>query len=241
MTTLEPRISRGRPPQRRWVVPILILVLAGVFAFGVWFALTIEGGGPQLVPITPRAAGEKPDAVVFGDSVIAQSRVEVASTLGSRMSQKIVAFPGVRTDQLLPLVKKEIAARQNANGPLDQAVFLVGYNDIMQNGGQQQAVDQLLNQGERFRCTLWLTLPMSDGGRRTPNTRMDPSQVEAWNALLRDKVGQHPRFRLITAWQNQVEQDTAFTLLQPDDVHPTPAGRTALAQVINTALQDNCD
>jgi lysophospholipase L1-like esterase len=221
-------------------VPILVLVLIGVFSFGIWFALTINGGNPQLVPITPRAAGAKADAVVFGDSVVVQSQAELRATLGGRMTQKIIAYPGLRTDQLLPLVKKEVAVRQKTGAPLDQAVFLVGYNDLMQNGGQQQAVDQLLNQGERFRCTLWLTLPMSDGGRRTPNTRLDPAQVERWNAMVHAKVGQHPRFRVVTAWQNQVEADSAGTLLMADDVHPTPAGRTALAQVINTSLQQNC-
>ena len=236
------RSRRSRPPRTsRGVLFLVVVVVASTFAVGIAFAFTIKGGSPEQLPILARPAGTAADAVVFGDSVVAQSGLAIAGALKPESAARMVSYPGIRTDQLLPMMRKEIQRRVKEAAPFDQAAYLIGYNDVMQNMIDNPALDQLLTEAEHFRCNVWLTLPTSDGGHTGPAVKIDAAKAAEWNKRLAERVARHPKFRLITAWQNQVEADGAATLLQADGVHPTPAGRAALAQVIDTALTENCN
>ena len=222
----------------RGALALVLVVALAVIGVVVWQRRDDGFHGPDR--IVPREPGTRPDTVLFGDSVTDQTRDAFHDALATDGTERVVAFPGITTTQLLKMADEEIARRQDAGGPFDRAVFLIGYNDLMRNQGRGESVDGLLGVGDRFRCVLWLTLPEDAAGRQGPGALMAKGAATDWNEMVRVKVADHGATRIVDGWQRAVEADRDAKLLKPDGVHPSPEGQRVLAGVVADALAKTC-
>src|SRR5690606_36870086 len=109
---------------------------------------------PLLVWLMTR--GPWSTVLVVGDSVTFLRVASIDRAMGDDVKVEAIAEPGYTSTDLLPLVRANVRGRDAEE---DLAVFLVGYNDVIQARPESPELDELVELSSTFRCAMWLTLP----------------------------------------------------------------------------------
>lgn len=173
----------------------------------------------------------QPDAgdrvLIVGDSVTYQSRAELKQEFDWAGELDIKATSGLRTDELLP------GAEEGLSHDPSSAVFMPGYNDVLQNRVDQAAVPQMMDIAAKIPCSVWLLIP--DKGVYSPDI------AEAYNARVRAEAEGHDNVHVIDDWARLVDNSQKFALVKTADaVHPNELGRRVVAQAMSESLQREC-
>lgn len=182
-----------------------------------------------------------PDHVlVVGDSVTFMSWNALNDEFGSDTTLEPVARPGFRSTDLLPLVQKAIDDRASSGAALDRAIFLVGYNDVWQDNGDDR-LEELVELSARYECAVWLTLPTRPAGEPPASEVFDPTLADQWNERMADLVDEHRNLHLVTDWADAIEGSSDTDVyLDGDGIHPNLEGQKLLAETMYEAITNSC-
>lgn len=220
--------ARGhRSPSRAVVIAGALLALAAVVAGTVWWR-------------TAGAPIQEKHVVVIGDSVTYASSPAIFDRFEGVADVAITSRPFYRSIDLVGPFREAIAARRGAGEGLDRAIVLAGYNDVIRDDRDPSGLPKLLDQAQRFDCTVWLTLPARPGGAPA-GAGFPPGEAAAWNERVRDEAARRPNVHVSDEWRRTVEAPGGERLLQEDGVHPVRAGHLALAAAMSRALAEECD
>lgn len=208
------------PSPRTWIIVGFALVVLAAVAYVVW----------------PR----RPEHVlIVGDSVTYMTAPDLDAEFSGTKTE-ILAYPGDRSTDLLPITVKAIDERARAGKDLDRAIFLVGYNDVWMGQPDTRDLDRLVEASARYRCAIWLTIPARPGGKPPVVTNFDPAGADHWNQRMADLVGKHDNLHLVTEWAETIEGAPAARYLEPDDIHPNRKGTETLARIMHDNLISKC-
>jgi hypothetical protein len=173
-----------------------------------------------------RDAGER--VLIVGDSVTYQSRAELKEEFAWADELDIKATSGLRTDELLP------GAEEGASHDPSSAVFMPGYNDILQGKVPEAAVPEMMDIAAEVPCSVWLLIPVKGVYSR--------SDAEAFNARVRKEAEGHDNVHVIDDWARLVDRSQDFALTKTEDaVHPNLLGRRVVAQAMGASLKRECN
>lgn len=172
-----------------------------------------------------RDAGER--VLIVGDSVTYQSSAELKEEFDWAGELDIKATSGLRTDELLP------GAEEGLSHDPSSAVFMPGYNDVLQNRVDQAAVPEMMDIAAQVPCSVWLLIPVKGV--------YSPDIAEAYNQRVRDEAEGHDNVHVIDDWARLVDNSQKFALVKTADaVHPNDLGRRVVAQAMSESLQREC-
>lgn len=204
------------------VFVVAVLAVAAVMAFRRW----------------PRP---QPRLLIVGDSVTYMSSPTIDATLGPGRDLTIIGMPTYRSTDLIPFAEKFADDHDGFGGRVDaDAVFLVGYNDVIRDDARPADLGRMLAVAGRFRCSVWLTLPATPGGKPAGSPDFPADEVRAWNDRVREEAAGFERVHVSDTWAAVVEDERADLLLDPDGVHPARAGQVVLADAMQRAFEDAC-
>jgi hypothetical protein len=207
---------KGSPMSRGPKIAIAILVVALV-AGGLWWRL--------------RPAPVAQGVVFVGDSVTYLSLPELEHQI-ARDHPQVVARVGYRSEDLLPLVEKVVAERRAAHQPLRQAVFLVGYNDVIRGPVDSPALGIMMNLANQFDCAIWLTIP---------TVPLREQQTAVWNARVNAAAHGLRHVHVVDTWRRAVDAAPPGKLVtRRDGVHPNAVGAERLTQIFIDAIHHSC-
>jgi hypothetical protein len=182
--------------------------------------------GASACSLFDRDPGER--VLIVGDSVTYQSRAELKEEFAWADELDIKATSGLRTDELLPGAEEGIS-----NDP-SSAVFMPGYNDILQGKVPEAAVPEMMDLAAEVECSVWLLIPVEGVYSRT--------DAEAFNQRVRDEAEDHDNVHLVDDWARLVDNSQDFALVKREDaVHPNDLGRRVVAQAMGESLKRECD
>jgi len=204
------------------VILLVVLAVAGVVGYLDWRAG--EGGALDGMALADA------DVVVIGDSVTAQSSIEIDATMpGAEVS--VIGLSGLRTDQLRPVIEDNL-------GGLDRpavAVVMAGYNDVWQGVERDAPVDELIDVMAGVDCAIWVLIPTKGPWERDRALAFEDRITAAAEAA---------GVAVETRWRDAVDGLDGFgpdpELVQEDTVHPSEAGRVRVAQVMAAAVANYC-
>lgn len=186
-------------------------------------ALAIGAAGCGLFDRDP---GER--VLIVGDSVTYQSRAELKEEFAWADELDIKATSGLRTDELLP------GAEEGVSNDPSSAVFMPGYNDILQGKVPEAAVPEMMDLAAEVDCSVWLLIPLDGVYSR--------ADAEAFNQRVRDEAEDHDSVHLVDDWARLVDNSQDFALVKQEDaVHPNELGRRVVAQAMGESLKRECD
>lgn len=165
--------------------------------------------------------------LVVGDSVTYQSRAYLVKDLGGSDQVDLQARSGLRTDELLP------GAEEGVSHDPRSAVFMPGYNDVLQNRVDRSPLPEMMDLAAQVPCTVWLLIP----------TRgvYDPKIAEAWNQRVREEAAGHENVHVVDDWARLVDDSQQYALVKSEDaVHPNALGRKTIGDVMSKALDREC-
>lgn len=172
-----------------------------------------------------RDAGDR--VLIVGDSVTYQSRAELKEEFAWADELDIKATSGLRTDELLP------GAEDGASHDPSSAVFMPGYNDILQDKVAEAAVPEMMEVAAGVPCSVWLLIPVKGV--------YSQADAEAYNQRVRDEAEGHDNVHLIDDWALLVDKSQDFALTKEEDaVHPNLLGRRVVAQAMAKSLEREC-
>lgn len=173
-----------------------------------------------------RDAGER--VLIVGDSVTYQSRAELKEEFAWADELDIKATSGLRTDELLP------GAEEGVGNDPSSAVFMPGYNDILQGKVPEAAVPEMMDLAAEVPCAVWMLIPVEGVYSRT--------DAEAFNQRVREEAEGHDSVHLVDDWARLVDGSQDFALVKQEDaVHPNDLGRRVVAQAMGESLKRECD
>lgn len=173
-----------------------------------------------------RDAGER--VLIVGDSVTYQSRAELKEEFDWAGELDIKATSGLRTDELLP------GAEEGASHDPSSAVFMPGYNDILQGKVPEAAVPEMMEVAAGIDCAVWLLIPEKGV--------YSQADAEAFNQRVRKAAEGHDNVHVIADWARLVDRSQKFALVkEADAVHPNDLGRRVVAQAMSESLRRECD
>ncbi|MCU1357295.1 MAG: hypothetical protein JWM89_2713 [Acidimicrobiales bacterium] len=211
------------------VLAIVVVVIVAVAAGG----LEAWRSARPTRPATGRGT------LIVGDSVTFLAAGQLNRRLGS--TYDIIAEPGYRSDELLPLLREEMARPTGAAARRNRIALLVGYNDVLQGVAEDsKALPVMIQASSRFRCAVWLALPSRPGGRAAGNRKFVAAQADAWNRQLVTEAGKYPNVHVANDWSDAVDGPGGQALLELDGVHPVVAGQARLAAAYERALARDC-
>jgi lysophospholipase L1-like esterase len=208
--------------RRRLVILVLALAAVALVVF-----LARRPGDDEVVEgVAPGRA----EVVVMGDSVTVQSSEQIVAALPDR-EVSVIARSGLRTDQLLPMVRETLGGTDRPA----VAVVMAGYNDVWQRTEREAPVDELLEAMAGVDCAIWVLVPTKGP--------WDHDRALAFDARVR-AAAEAAGVAVDTAWRDAVdagdEPDPDPDLVQADEVHPSPAGRSRVAVVMAGAVDEHC-
>lgn len=212
--------------------PRVWVLVAAAVAVVVGGVVLAGGGDDDATPVGP-------EVVLVGDSVTYSSAGAINERFAP-VTPQFVARPGYTTADLLPLVRKALAASDTPAARRQRVGVLVGYNDIRLRRLDTSALPALVRETSRFRCAVWLTLPARPGGEVSTGDFVPSKLVDRWNQRLADEIRRYPNVHLDRRWAEAVTAAPASELLRADGVHPVAAGQDALALAYDDALRDAC-
>ena len=165
--------------------------------------------------------------LVVGDSVTYQSRGYIVKDLGGGDEVEMKAHSGLRTDQLLP------GAEEGVGHDPKRAIFMPGYNDVLQDKVDEAAVPEMMDLAADVPCSVWLLIPTKGV--------YSASIAEAWNQRVRDEAAGHDNVHLVDDWARLVDNSQEYALVKSEDaVHPNPLGRKAIGEVMAKSIDREC-
>ena len=183
----------------------------------------------EAAPVEPLRAGP---VLVIGDSVVSRSRSALASAL-PEADLEVVAVEGARTADMLPLAREALAAADDDT----RVVVLLGHNDARVGRVDDPAVEDLAELVDGRGCAIWLAIPTAPGGVEATADDLVPTDLARdWNRRTPTVLAGRGSVRWDTAWADQVDGPAGLDLVGRDRVHPTAAGRVALAATVRAAL-----
>ena len=193
------------------------------FGRGRWLGvLTILVGGGLLVWLVVGELSSSPQVDVVGDSITALSQPAIASSLARNGFNPVIdGVVGIRIAQAAPGVS-QLAQNQ----PFGWVIEL-GTNDA--GGGNTQWMLPFLSVWRTIsaaRCVVYVTVSPRDG-----------AIAAGINAAIRSLAQSHSNVHVLD-WGNLEYTQSGW--VEPDGIHPTPAGQVALADAEATALQKDC-
>jgi hypothetical protein len=164
---------------------------------------------------------------VVGDSVTYQSRAYLVKDLGGSDEVELQARSGLRTDQLLP------GAREGVSHGPRSAIFMPGYNDVLQDRVAKAALPEMMDLAAQVPCTVWLLIP---------NKGVYSADIaETWNQRVREEAAGHDNVHIVDDWARLVDNSQKYALVKSADaVHPNALGRKAIGEVMSKALAREC-
>ncbi len=165
--------------------------------------------------------------LVVGDSVTYQSRGYIVKELGGDDEVEMKAHSGLRTDQLLP------GAEEGVGHDPKRAIFMPGYNDVLQDRLDQSDLPQMMDLAAEVPCTVWLLIP----------TRgvYSAAIAEDWNQRVRDEAAGHDNVHLVDDWARLVDNSQEYAFVNTEDgVHPNALGRKAIGEVMAKSIDREC-
>ena len=165
--------------------------------------------------------------LVVGDSVTVLSREQLGEEMEWADELDIRATKGLRSDELLP------GAREGVDADPSSAVWLPGYNDVLQDRVEEAPVEEMVDLADEVPCSVWLTLPTKG---------VYPQEVaQRWNDRVREAADGRDGVHIVDDWERLVEESPSFTFtIEADALHPNAEGQSALAQVMSDTLRDRC-
>lgn len=213
------------------------IALAMVLVVGSGCSLVKDGEHTRVADVDPTSTEDvdptttedvDPDRVlVVGDSVTHLSQDEIQQELDWATTVDIRAHDGYRTDQLLATTQDGIAQDP------DVAIIMTGYNDILGDTVETDALDTMVELVDQVPCTVWLLLPEENA--------YDTEIARRWNARVQELTAGHPTIHLTREWLELIEDAPAFTYVsKADGVHPNELGQQAIAEVMADAVDREC-
>ena len=188
-------------------------------------AIAILLGSLSGCGLFDRDPGER--VLIVGDSVTYMSSGPLKEDFSWADEVDIKAVSGLRTDELLPFAKEGLSHDPSS------AVFMPGYNDVLQNRVNEAALPQMMDLAAQVPCSVWLLIP--DKGV------YDPKIAQAWNQRVRDEAEGYPNVHVVDDWARLVDGSQQYALVKTEDgVHPNDLGRKAVAEVMAKSLQREC-
>lgn len=174
-----------------------------------------------------RLADRRTRVLVVGDSVTHLSEDEILRELDWADTVDVRAHNGFRTDELLGMTREGVEAAP------DIAVVMPGYNDVLQDTVETDALGQMVEAVADVPCTVWMLLPQ-DGG-------YSAAAAERWNNRVQDAVAGHDSIHLSSDWKALVERSPGFTFISDHDaVHPNAQGQQIIAEAMAGAAAREC-
>jgi GDSL-like Lipase/Acylhydrolase family len=185
-------------------------------------ALTILAAGIVVVWLVVDELIAAPQVDVVGDSITALSQPAIASSLAKNGFNPVIdGVVGIRIAQAAPGVS-QLAQNQ----PFGWVIEL-GTNDA--GGGNTQWMLPFLSVWRTIsaaRCVVYVTVSPRDG-----------AIAAGINAAIRSLAQSHSNVHVLD-WGNLEYTQSGW--VEPDEIHPTPAGQAALAYAEATTLQKDC-
>lgn len=183
-------------------------------------------------PVPPYPAGTGDRVAILGDSLTRQTTGETTAAVGTVARPAVLGLAGLRADEVGP-----VADRFAATGP-DQVVIELGTNDVLAREDPALTaadLDQLLARFPSVGCVTFVTLGTTGGNEPDFDAR-----AEAVDAHLRSLPEADARVQ-IADWARLLADHRAggspggsWTI--SDDVHLTPAGEDAWAELLRGAV-----
>ncbi len=196
------------------------LLFTVLLASGVW--LGPELASPRKAATAAPGSSSGPTVAVVGDSITALSRQSIASSLAQAgYHPTIDAVVGIEMAQAEPLVD-QLAA----HGPSDWIIEL-GTNDAgLNNANWALPLLAEWHQVQSSRCVIYLTVSQHVG----PIAAQIDTSLDG---LARSYANVH-----VLDWGFLEYANPAW--IEPDMIHPTPAGQTELAALETQEIQRYC-
>ncbi len=165
--------------------------------------------------------------LVVGDSVTYLSAKQLNKQFSWADALDIKAKIGYRTDELLP------DAHEGMSHDPDIAVFMPGYNDLLQEVPGTKALATMMDIAAEAPCSVWLLLPGGGG--------YSPTAATLWNKRVQNLAAEHDNVHVSDAWKALADRSPAFTFVkEADAVHPNAAGQKAIAKVMADVADEEC-
>jgi hypothetical protein len=219
----RPRAAHARPraaPSRRIRRLIVVAMIMALLATGAW----LDPDFASFRKPATAAAGfsGRPTVAVVGDSITALSRQSIATSLGQAgYEPSIEAVVGIEMDQAVPLVDQLAQEKPN------DWIIELGTNDA----GRDNPLWAwpLLAEWQDVRssgCVIYLSVSAHAG----------PIAAQI-NASLAGLARSHANVHILD-WGNLEYGNPAW--IEPDMIHPTPAGQAELASLETQMLRRYC-
>lgn len=186
-----------------------------------------------------RPADTEPDYFIVGDSVTYLSGGLIDNQF-DRNHLQYVAKPSYSTSDLLPLVLEAMDQRGTPASKRETIALLVGYNDVRKRDLDSGSMPLMVEAASQFDCGVFLTLPARPGGDENWNELVPSGLVDAWNERLKAEVAKYPNLHVAKDWERVVTEAPADVMLDPDNLHPSDAGKRRLAIAYRTAVDRYC-
>lgn len=218
----RPAHARVRAAQPWKVGRLTVIALAvTLLATGIWLAL--EPASFQKAAYSAGQGASRPSTVaVVGDSITALSRQSIATSLAhSSYQPTIEAVVGIQMAQALPSIER--LAQQNPN----DWIIELGTNDAGRDNPFWASA--LLAEWQRVRasgCVIYVSV----------SPRAGPIAAKIDESLAGMARAHHNVH--ILDWGNLEYGNPAW--VEPDMIHPTPAGQAELAALETQELRRDC-
>lgn len=178
-----------------------------------------------------RPAPVRQGVVFVGDSVTYISLDDLNRDVSAK-HPAYLARVGYRSTDLLPLLRMEVARKEQAGEPLSQIALLVGYNDVLKDEVESPALPKMMNLAAKFDCAVWLTLP---------NIPLHEQETSRWNARVRAAAKGHRNVHVVETWRTAVDSAPPGALVVVSDgVHPNAAGSARLTSIYLDTIGQSC-
>lgn len=218
-------------------VVLVVGVALVIVAIAVVLVVRGDDRGPDNVfPPVSAADGVKegvaPDeasVVVIGDSVVDQSSAEIGAQVGGAVS--VIGVSGYRTDELLPTIRDALGGDHQ----VDVAVVMAGYNDVWQKTERHAPLEELMAAVAEASCPVWMLVPTKGP--------WDLDRAEEFDERVR-AAAEEAGVAVETGWRDAVDAGAGPEpdpeLVSGDQVHPSPAGRAKVGEVVAAAVDRHC-
>jgi lysophospholipase L1-like esterase len=211
---------QGRSRRGRLTVLVVFAVLA------VLVAATVV-----VVPALRAPRASSTTVAVVGDSITYFAGQEISTALGGAYDADVNGQIGQRIDQMLPILQDAVHKHPVA------LVVNLGTNDALQaqiHPDWRTGFGDMIATVGRARCVVLTTIStLIEGPSAVPTVA---SEI---NNAITGAVRAHPNLHRVD-WNAAVHAPGGGGLLLPDKIHPSDAGKLALARLLRGAVDHDC-
>jgi hypothetical protein len=184
-------------------------------------ASSISAATPPFAPRTPVGLLPPRTVTVVGDSITYRSRAQIETALSPEYRVTLDSRSGSHIAQWLPTIEEIIRTTARHDWVIE-----LGTNDLLTPAWASPLAQEIKDLRHQ-RCVIFVTV----------DPRVVP-QAETFDAALAAAVAMHPHLHILD-W-GDIEWDNP-TWLEPDEIHPTPAGSAELAHLEAQSLNMDCN